>query len=347
PLDTEQLDRIVEILGAASAPIIFVGSGAQYAAPSVRAIAARLNAPVVSYRTGRGVVDSRSPLSFVLPSARTLWDKSDVVLALGTSLRVPLQGWSRRPEQKILRIDVDPSSHCVLRKPTLALTARLEDALPRLLQALESIPVRSQWRTPELSELQSRWRSRVAVLEPQNAYLQAIRAALGEDGVFVDELTQVGFASRLIFPVYHPRTFISTGYMGTLGYGFPTALGVKAARPHVPVVSVTGDGGFLFAASELATAVQHRIGLAVVVFNNGQYGNVQQMQREQYGGRVIASDLLNPDFVALANAFGARGRKAHDPRELRAELDAAFANPGQPTLIEVPVGDMPSVDPFR
>ncbi len=346
-LDTEQLSRMAQVLGAASAPVIFVGSGALDASPSVRAIAARLNAPVVSYRTGRGVVDSRSPLSFVLPSARVLWDRSDVVLALGTSLRVPLQRWSQRPGRKILRIDVDPASHSVLRKPALALTARLEDALPQLLQSLESSGVRSQWQMPELSALQSQWQRRVAVLEPQNAYLQGIRAALGENGVFVDELTQVGFASRLLFPVYHPRTFISTGYMGTLGYGFPTALGVKAARPQVPVVSVTGDGGFLFAASELATAVQHRIGLAVVVFNNGQYGNVQQMQREQYGGRVIASDLVNPDFVALANAFGARGRKAHNPLELRAELEAAFANPGQPTLIEVPVGDMPSVDQFR
>ena len=169
---------------------------------------------------------------------------------------------------------------------------------------------------------------------------------MGENGIFVDELTQVGFASRLVLPVYHPRTFISTGYMGTLGYGFPTALGVKVARPDVPVVSVTGDGGFMFAVGELATAVQHKIPLAIVLFNNGQYGNVQQMQRNQYGGRVIATDLVNPDFGALAKAFGARGCRVTEPKELHAQLQVAFAAPG-PTLIEVPVGDMPSVDQFR
>jgi acetolactate synthase-1/2/3 large subunit len=102
----------------------------------------------------------------------------------------------------------------------------------------------------------------------------------------------------------------------------------------------------MYAVAELATAVQHGIALVTVLFNNGQFGNVAQMQREQYGGRIIATDLVNPDFVALATAFGARGRRALSPAELRAELDGALAASG-PTLIEVPVGDMPSVDQFR
>jgi acetolactate synthase I/II/III large subunit len=197
-----------------------------------------------------------------------------------------------------------------------------------------------------MAEAQEEWRSRTMVLEPQMRYLNAIRSAMGEHGVFVDELTQVGFASRLVLPVYHPRTFISTGYMGTLGYGFPTALGVKVARPNVPVVSVTGDGGFMFGVGELATAVQHAISLAIVLFNNSQYGNVQQMQRSLYGGRIIATDLVNPDFVALARAFGAQAYRVREPHDLHAALHAAFATTG-PTLIEVPVGDMPSVDQFR
>ncbi len=129
-------------------------------------------------------------------------------------------------------------------------------------------------------------------------------------GVFVDELTQVGFASRIVMPVYHPRTFISTGYMGTLGYGFPTALGVKVARPDARVLSVTGDGGFLFGLSELASAVQHGISLVMLLFNNNQYGNVQQMQRDLYDGRIIASDLVNPDFSRLVSSFGAQYARA-------------------------------------
>ena len=345
-VDIEQLTAISDALMSAKAPMIFVGSGALGVAPQVRALARRLGAPVVAYRTGRGIMDSRDPQSFVLPAARSLWPRCDLALSLGSNLRLPLQNWEAKASRQILRIDIDPSSHSLLRKPAIGLTARLEDALPLLLEALNSGPNSSQWKPSDLLSAQEAWTDRVSVLQPQIPYLAAIRAAMGEHGVFVDELTQVGFASRLVLPVYHPRTFISTGYMGTLGWGFPTALGVKAARPDVPVVSVTGDGGFMFAVAELATAVQHRIPLAIVLFNNGQYGNVQQMQRDQYGGRIIATNLVNPDFVALAASFGARGRRATDPSQLRAELEQAFSGSG-PTLIEVPVGDMPSVDQFR
>jgi acetolactate synthase-1/2/3 large subunit len=346
PFDEEKLGRIVETLSHAKAPLIFVGSGAQSLAPQVRALAELVRAPVVAYRTGRGIMDSRNPFSFVLPAARPLWAQCDVALALGSNMRLPLQSWEQRPERKLLRIDIDPASHSLLRKPALALTARLEDALPVLIQELTSRGVSSQWQHSDMVAAQEHWRSRTTVLEPSMRYLDAIRAALGEDGIFVEELTQVGFASRLVLPVYHPRTFISTGYMGTLGFGFPTALGVKVARPDVPVVSVTGDGGFMFAVGEFATAVQHGISLAVVLFNNGQYGNVQQMQRSVYGGRVIATDLVNPDFVALAKAFGGHGCRVTEPRDLHAALQTAFAAKG-PTLIEVPVGDLPSVDQFR
>jgi acetolactate synthase-1/2/3 large subunit len=222
----------------------------------------------------------------------------------------------------------------------------LEDALPVLNAELANARLNASWQPDYIDAQQQHWRQRTSILQPQLDYLEVMRAALGETGIFVDELTQVGFASRIVMPVYHPRTFISTGYMGTLGYGFPTALGVKHARPDAPVISVTGDGGFMFGVAELATAVQHKIPLATVLFNNNQYGNVQQMQRDVYGGKVIATHLVNPDFVQLAQSFGARGQRVTSPKQLRAALDDAFAAPG-PTLIEVPVGDMPSVDQFR
>lgn len=345
-LDEEQLGKLAQALVDAQRPLLFVGSGAQDASDDVRTLAALLEAPVVSYRTGRGVMDSRSYLSFVLPAARPLWRSSDVVLALGTTLRIPLQSWERVAGQKILRIDIDPASHALIRKPDLALHGRLEDALPRLIELVrEHKPTRPS-RRDELMAVRAEWEQRVSVLEPQISYLRVIRQCLGEHGVLVDELTQVGFASRLVYPVYRPRTFLCTGYMGTLGWGFPTALGAKVAKPDHPVVSISGDGGFMFAASELATAVQHRIPLVTVLFNNNQYGNVQQMQRSLYGGRVIASDLVNPDFVRFADSFGARGVRVSTPQELTPALDTALAADG-PTVIEVPVGDMPSADQFR
>ncbi len=345
-LDDEKLGKLAQALVSAQSPILFVGSGAQDVSDDVRTFAELLQAPVVSYRTGRGVMDSRNYLNFVLPAARPLWRRSDVVLALGTTLRIPLQSWERVPGQKILRIDIDPASHALIRKPDLALHGRLEDALPRLIALVREHKPERPSRRDELTALRVEWERRVSVLEPQISYLKVIRERLGEQGVLVDELTQVGFASRLVYPVYRPRTFLSTGYMGTLGWGFPTALGAKVARPDRPVVSITGDGGFMFASSELATAVQHGIGLVTVLFNNNQYGNVQQMQRSLYGGRVIASDLVNPDFVRFAESFGARGVRVSSPQELAPALDTALAANG-PALIEVPVGDMPSADQFR
>jgi len=173
-------------------------------------------------------------------------------------------------------------------------------------------------------------------------HIQALIEDAGIDAIVTDELSQVGFASWYGFPVYEPRTFITSGYQGTLGSGFPTALGAKVANPDKPVVAITGDGGFMFAVQELATAVQFNIGVVTLVFNNNAYGNVRRIQEEHYGNRLIASDLRNPDFVRFAESFGAEADRAKSPKELRAALKLAFKRRDGPTLIEVPVGAMPS-----
>ena len=156
----------------------------------------------------------------------------------------------------------------------------------------------------------------------------------------------MGFAARLAFPVYKPRTFLSPGYQDNLGWGFATALGAQDARRDVPVVSISGDGGFMFTANEMATAVRHRIPLTTIVFNDGAFGNVRRIQQERFGNRLIASDLANPDFVKFAESFGAAGERARGPEELRAALRRALARRDGPTLIEVPVGPFPSPWPF-
>jgi acetolactate synthase-1/2/3 large subunit len=346
PTDAGLVDEAARLLAEASHPLIWVGSGAQGASEAIRRIAEHLQAPVAAYRTGRGVLDSRHHLSLVQPQAHPLWKDVDVVLAVGTQMRVPLLNWGVDARLRVIHVDVDPTSHDRIRPPAIAVTARSEDAVPQIADALVRRIGPRQSRRDGMAALAVQWSEARAFLQPQIAYLDVIREALGEHGVFVDELTQVGFSARVVMPVYHPRTFISTGYQGTLGYGFQTALGVKVARPDIPVVSVTGDGGFMFGVQELATAVQHRIGLVTVVFNNNQYGNVQQMQRAQYGGRVIASDLHNPDFVRLAESFGAVGLRAEGPDALGEALRAA-AGSDRPAVIEVPCGEMPDVDRFR
>jgi acetolactate synthase-1/2/3 large subunit len=155
-------------------------------------------------------------------------------------------------------------------------------------------------------------------------------------------VTQIGFAARVAYPVYRPRTYISPGYQDNLGWGFATALGVQDARRDVPVLSISGDGGFMFTASELATAIRHRIPLTTVIFADGAFGNVRRNQEERYGNRLIASDLANPDFVRFAESFGAAAERVRTPPELALALARAFKRRDGPTLIEVPVGPLPS-----
>src|SRR5260370_24955774 len=185
-------------------------------------------------------------------------------------------------------------------------------------------------RKEEMVERQATWRKRLAKLSPQIAFLDAIRVELPEDGIFVDEVTQGGSDARLVLPVYKPRTFLSPGYQDPLGWGFATALGAQHARPDLPVVAISGDGGFLFTATELATAVRHRIPLVTIVFNDGAFGNVRRIQEERYGNRLIGSDLTNPDFVAFARSFGAEAVRARSPEELRVALRRAVARRDSP-----------------
>src|SRR5262249_49050512 len=168
-------------------------------------------------------------------------------------------------------------------------------------------------RRAEMQGRQAKLTARLAKLKPQLAYLEAIRAELPEDGIFVDEVTQIGFASRLAFPVYKPRTFLSPGYQDNLGWGFATALGVQDARRDVPALAITGDGGFLYTANEMASAIRHRIPLVTVLFADGAFGNVRRIQEERYGNRLIASDLTNPDFVRFAESFGAAAQRVRSP----------------------------------
>jgi acetolactate synthase-1/2/3 large subunit len=341
-IDTSAIRRAAKRLGAAKRPMIVCGGGAQDSSTEITALSALLQAPVLAYRRGRGVLDSRDPLSVTLPLGRDLWGEADVVLAVGTRLLTQFRQWGIDRELAIIRIDADPKEHDRHHKPAVALTGDAKPILQALLAELPAHSIKRPSRQAEMQERQAAWRQRLEKLTPQIAYLEAIRDELPDDGIFVDEVTQVGFAARLLLPVYKPRTFLSPGYQDNLGWGFATALGAQHARPDVPVVAISGDGGFMFTANELATAMRHRIPLVTVVFNDGAFGNVRRIQQERFGNRLIGSDLANPDFVRFAESFGAAGLRATSPQELRGALRRAFANRSGPTLIEVPVGAMPS-----
>jgi len=342
PIDEDAVTEAAKRLGTAKRPLIVAGGGAQDAADEMTRLAHLLQAPAVSYRRGRGVIDDRDPLAVNLPLGHELWAEADVVLAVGTHLHAPLLQWGFDSDLALIRVDADPEEPARVCKPAVALIGLAKPILRRLLDMLPAHNARRPSRTTELQERHARMRKRLAKLAPQLAYLAAIRAELPEDGVFVDEVTQVGFVSRLAFPVYRPRSYISPGYQDNLGYGFATALGAQDALREAPVLSITGDGGFLFTASELATAMRHRIPLVTIVFNDGAFGNVRRTQQERYGNRLIACELANPDFVAFAKSFGAEAMRARSPPELRHALRRAFAHRDGPTIIEVPLGALPS-----
>jgi acetolactate synthase I/II/III large subunit len=341
-IDSAAVRKAAKILGAAKRPLIICGGGAQDASEEVTALSAMLQAPVLAFRRGRGVLDGRNPFSVTLPLGRDLWGEADVVLAVGTRLLIQLRQWGIDRGLKIIRIDADPREHHRLHKPTVALTGDAKPVLQSLLAELPAHNVKRAPRKTEMQERQAAWRNRLEKIGPQLAFLDAIRAELPEGGIFVDEVTQMGFAARLAFPVYKPRTYISPGFQDPLGWGFATALGAQHARPDVPVVAICGDGGFMFTATEMATAIRHRIPLTAIVFNDGAFGNVRRIQQERFGNRLIGSDLANPDFVAFAKSFGSEARRVTTPAELRQALRRAFAHRDGPTLIEVPVGALPS-----
>ena len=344
PIDEAAIEAAAKLLCAAERPLIVVGGGAQHASAQVAALADMLQAPVAAGQMGFGVLDSRHPLSVNLQVAHKLWRDADVVLAVGTRLHVQQMNWGVDAGLALIRGDIDPEEIERFRPPAVGVVGDAAEVLARLTESMRGrLPARAS-RAGEVQRARDAFEAESAVLEPQLEFLKAIRAALPEDGIFVDEVTQLGHAARFGYPVYRPRTFITPGYQGTLGWGYATALGVKIARPDCRVVSISGDGGFMFNVQEIATAVRHGIAVVAVVFDDGAYGNVKRAQEMRYGNRLIAWDLANPDFVLLAKSFGLNATRVRTPGELTAALLDAF-EADEPRLIHVPVGPMP--DPWR
>ncbi len=340
PVDDDAVERAAKLLGTAARPLIVVGGGAHDAAAEVQRVAELLEAPVVSYRRGRGVIPTTHRLAVSYPVGHRLWRDADAVLAIGTRLYVQQADWGIDAGLKIVRIDIEAAASS---RPRAADCALVGDAAEVLRPLLACLPAHSRARPSREDELAAHrawFDAELARLEPQMGFLRAMRAALPEDGILVDEVTQLGFAARLAFPVYRPRSFFS-GYQDNLGYGYGTALGAKAACPERAVLSIAGDGGFAYQAMELATAKRHDLAVVVVVFDDGAFGNVRRIQAEQYGNRLIASDLANPDFVRFAESFGIAAYRARTAGELERALVDAFALRA-PALVHVPVGEMPS-----
>jgi acetolactate synthase-1/2/3 large subunit len=345
--DPDKLEEAAKLLGNAEKPLIFSGGGVlnSEAWDELLTLAELLQAPVVMSANGRGAISDRHYLGQNSLAGMELLPDADVVFCVGTRMIEPATfPWGMEPGRTAIQMDIDPEEVGRNFDLTVGIVADAKAGLAALADRVAAHNRTRESREDELMAVKRHTREMLDGIDPQAAFAWAIRNELPDDGILVGEMTQVAYWGNLGFPTYQPRTYLTPGYQGTLGWGFPTSLGVKVGNPDKVVVSINGDGGFGFALNELATMALHQIGTIAVVFNDSAYGNVRRIQQVSFDGRTIASHLQNPDYVKLAESFGVTGRRAESPEALQTHLREAIAA-GEPTLIEVPVQQMP--DPWR
>ena len=335
------LERAAELLAGAARPAIVAGTGVARAraAAALCALAEHLQAPVATSVAAKGVFSDRHPLCLgaAHPPYRPLTEylrSRDVVLLAGTGW--PAAALAEGTRTRTVRIDVEPRADA-----EVTIQADAEWALAQLAARLDrgaaGGPAAAPAVAAEVARLRAQREAPSEQLQPQRSLTEALRAALPEDGILVHDMTQLGYYSRGYFPVYQPDSYQIP--RGNLGAALPLALGAKLACPRRAVVALCGDGGLLYHVQELATAFQYGINVVVVVCNDNAYGNVLRAQQEEFGGRVVGTRLRNPDFPALAAAFGISGQRAADAAALRRMLAAAL-EADAPALIEVPLGPL-------
>lgn len=325
-------------------PVIVAGGGviAAGAYTELQRLAEKLQAPVVMTEEGIGALPAGHALALSALGGRAVLPHADVVLGVGTrfidSRGLPLVEGTKA---QVVLMNSDEADLGAPRQAALKLHCDARTGLDALGEELSSA---RPSRASEVALVRDWCDRQIAQIEPQLSWVRALRSAIPEDGILVNDLTQVGYLANIAYPVDAPRTFLNAGYQGTLGYGWPTALGAAVGNPDRPVVCIAGDGGFGWNLQELATAKAYGLRAVAVVFNDSAFGNVKRLQLSQFG-RVFGANLQNPDFVKLAQAFGVDGTRVSAPEALRGALREAIAAK-RPALIEVPVGEMPSAWPL-
>lgn len=341
--DTRQIAAAARLIDAARLPVLYVGGGAHGAAAEIRALAETVGMPVVASENGRGCLPDSHPLSFTTLGGRALFQRADLVVVVGSrfmDVMTPRPSWEQE-DKRYVYINLDAADTAPPRRPDVFLQC---DAAAAVATLCSSVTPRQAFG-PDGSERLKRWeREAIEATGDLARYVFAIRDALPDDGIFVNELTQVGYLARVAFEVRAPRTLIGPGYQGTLGYSFPTALGAAVGAGGRRVFAISGDGGFGWSYQELATARRYDLPVTLIVFTDGYFGNVRGIQRRTFG-REFAVELQNPDFRALGEAFSIPHATAASPATLEAVLRDTLREDG-PVLVEVPVGEMASPWPL-
>lgn len=356
-----QVKKATELLLKAELPLIMAGGGVIAAGASQELIdfAETFHIPVVTTLMGKGCIPEDHPLCLGMVGmhgkgeANAALTKSDVILAIGTRFSDRSVGGRFEDIEKkarIVHIDIDPAEIGKNMRADVPIVADAKLGLKALKEAMANLAVKKEdpWRRKvvELRELfKERYVSEGANLKPAKL-LKILRNLLPRDAIVTTGVGQNQMWTALYFDVYEPRTFITSGGLGTMGFGFPAALGAKVAKPEKVVVDVDGDGSFLMTEQDLATSMVENIPVVVIVLNNRSLGMVRQWQDLIYDKRFIAIDLKNvPDFVKLAEAYGAHGVRVASHEEFEDAVKEAM-KVEVTTVIDVPIKPEEKVFPM-
>ncbi len=342
---SDAINQALDILSKAERPIIWAGGGINLsdANEELTRLAEALNAAVIVTAEGKGAIPENHP-NYVGPyyyshgPGHRVLPQSDAILAVGTRLHffTPVS-WSFKPDQPIIHVDADPEELGRNWPEEVSICADAKLSIQALLDGMKQRGNASKWTAEEIAQHRALdYKDTTEKAPNQVRIIESIRSELNDDAVLISGISSIGYWSHLAFPVLTPRSYLNTSYFATLGYAFPTGLGAKVGNPDRQVVVVTGDGGFMYALPDLATAVQEGINTVTVVFNDGALGASLRDQQVRYKGRVIGTELRNPDFAATAQAFGAVGVTLEHYDQLGPAIADALKL-DRPVIIDCPI----------
>ena len=360
--DIAQIEKAIDMLLAAEKPIILAGGGVTISSAfaELQSIAELLMIPVVTTFKGKGSFPENHPLSLGPigmhghAEANKLMTEADCVLAIGTRFSDRSVGTFEDFEKrlKIIHMDVDPAEIGKNQTTNIAVIGDVQATLRIMVKLLIQKAIKKSEGTTWLKhvkEVKEYWRENLKLPSGEMTaakILRKLREVLPKESITTTEVGQHQMWASLFFDVIHPGTFFSSTGLGTMGWGFPAAIGAKVARPDVPVVDIAGEGSFNMTENSLATSVLDNIPVIVFLVNNFSLGMVAQWQRTFYNRRMIGIDLKNcPDYVKLAESYGAQGIRAQSLDELENAIKAGLKS-DVTTVIDIPIDPEEDVLPF-
>jgi acetolactate synthase-1/2/3 large subunit len=334
----DSIAESVKIILNAKKPVIYAGTGVirSEAEDELRELTELTNIPVVTSAAAKGVISDEHPNS--LGSGLTgegqiknYLESSDLIIILGSrfAIRYPAAEGTKK-----IQVEIDQSEIGKFHNDALPVIGDAKVSISKIIDGIKKMGgTNLDSPAEDIKNIRAILDSGEEGLHPQHEILNSLRNGMPRDTISVWDMTQLGYYSRAAFKTYNTSTYFDSGYSGNLGWAFPTALGAKVAKPHTPVVSVSGDGGFMYNVQELSTAVKYGINIVAVIFNDGFYGNVRRDLELDWGGDYETS-FVNPDFAKMAETYGAKGITVNDPTKVNEAIEEGIAS-NMPTLIDV------------